>query len=92
VKVTVRYLGTLASEAGQAVESLSFASSPSLKEVLAAAIAGKSPSFRRLVLDSRGETQPFIMVAVNGKVAAAGQDPTLADGAEITLAVAVSGG
>ncbi len=92
MKVAVRYLGTLASEAGQAVEDFRFDSPPSLKEVLAVATAGKSRLFERLVLDRRGEAQPFILVALDGKLVPAGSNPALVDGAEIVLAVTVSGG
>ncbi len=92
LKVKVRYLGPLAAEAGEPVEVLSFASPPSLRAAVTQALACKSPSFRRLVLDARGEPQPFVLVALDGRVVPPGQDPTLGDGAEVTLAVAVSGG
>jgi len=92
VRVTVRYLGPLASEVGLPAEVVTFSSAVRLRDVLQAVTASKGRGFRRLILDGRGEMQPFLLVALNGQAVRAGQDPVVGDGAEVTLLIGVSGG
>jgi len=92
VNVTVRYLGPLAAEAGSSSEVFAFSSGVTLRDVLRAVTASRGPGFRRLILDGSGEVEPFVLVTLNGKMVPGDQDPMIDDKAEITLAVAVSGG
>ncbi len=92
IKVSVTYLGALAAEAGLVSEEFCFPDTPSLSDVLSAVRASRGPAVGRLVADDLGAAQPFLLITVNRTDVPYGQNPAVADGSEIWLALAVSGG
>jgi len=92
MKVTVRYTGPLAVEAGCAGEDFTFSAAVPLSAVLAAVRHRHGAGSARLLWDARGTLQPFVRVAVDGVVVDPGGDPPLRDGSEIVVALAIGGG
>jgi len=92
VKVKFSYFAQVRQAAGAESEEVMLADGADLAAALAEVSARHGPAFRTLVLDDAGAIRPNLMVLVNGAPAAKAGGRGLADGDEVTVLSAVSGG
>jgi len=92
MKVTFRFHAQVRQATGVESEEVVLADGTDMATALAGAARRHGPDFRKLVLDEFGVVRPSMLVLVNGVPAPRGGQRVLADGDEITLLSAVSGG
>lgn len=92
MKISFSYFAQVRQAAGAETEQLDIAAGSDLAAALALAAEKHGDAFRKLVLDDFGVVRPSMLVLVNGVPAQRGGTRQLADGDEVTLLSAVSGG
>ena len=92
MKVRFSFFAQVRQAAGAENEELLLADGTDLAAALTEVSARHGPGFRSLVLDQFGVVKPGMLVLVNGVPAQRGGTRILADGDEVTLLSAVSGG
>ncbi|HOX08325.1 MAG TPA: MoaD/ThiS family protein [Planctomycetota bacterium] len=92
MNIAFKYFAQVRQAAGAESEQIELPDGANLADALAGAAARHGPDFRKLVLDEFGVVRPSMLVLVNGVPAARGGLRKLAEGDEVTLLSAVSGG
>jgi molybdopterin converting factor small subunit len=92
MKITFKFYAQVRQAAGAEGEQVVLADGADLAMALEDAAVRHGPDFRKLVLDDFGVVRPSMLVLVNGVPAPRGGQRKLAEGDEITLLSAVSGG
>lgn len=92
ISVTLAYHAQVRAAAGVESEKLPLPAAADLPAAVRAAAAVHGDDFRKLVLDEAGNVRPSLLVLVNGVPASHGGGRPLADGDEVSLLSAVSGG
>jgi len=92
MKVTFKYFAQVRQATGTESEQLVLDDGADMAAALSAAAGRHGEAFKKLVLDEFGVVRPSMLVLVNGVPAPRGGQRKLADGDEVTLLSAVSGG
>jgi molybdopterin converting factor small subunit len=92
MKITFKYFAQVRQATGAESEQMVLADGADMATALETAAGRHGAAFRKLVLDEFGVVRPSMLVLVNGVPAPRGGQRKLAEGDEITLLSAVSGG
>ena len=92
ISVTLSYHAQVRAAAGVESEKVELPAAADLPAAVRAAAALHKDDFRKLVLDEAGDVRPSLLVLVNGVPAPHSGTKALADGDEVGLLSAVSGG
>ncbi|MFO0929019.1 MAG: MoaD/ThiS family protein [Gemmataceae bacterium] len=89
MNVAVRYLAQLRQAAGRSTETVAVDAGCTVAG-LVAALAGRTPALRPVLLDSAGAPRRGLLVFVGDRQASG--DERLTDGVEVTLMTPIAGG
>jgi len=92
MRVQIEYAAQLKRAAGVRTESIELADGASLRDLCATVASQHDAELRAMLLDENELPRSTLLIFLNDAQVPAGTNPTLSDGAEVSLMSPISGG